>query len=335
MPSNTSTPNVEATEDAYHTDNDKLQQELSEALVQLRSFSPTIINRPATSKRRRLSAGRGRGRGARGSKLSSSLRTTPRSRLRVSPAGSAQGDTVGPSTGTISLSGIACTSMQNEEPPRDEFARRILEGIDNMNKKFDLLLSRVEDLIPRVKHLEDENTSLKKKMALDETRIIGLENRLDDLEQATRDKHLLISSPEIDFASSDLISSTVDLISSKLHISKDLFIGTKAQKFGSKGTTVLLTLNNPTLRPTLFKNVRKVKPDNLYINEFLIKKRENIYRQLREKKKMDNKLFFSVFTFHGKIYLKKYKTSDKILIQSVGDAEKLFNKANDPLYVQS
>ena len=217
-------------------------------------------------------------------------------------------------------------SANNSNEITADLFKVTLEEIKKINLKFDTLLAIVKDeLIPRIQFLEEENSALKRKVSEEKLRMDTLENRLDDIEQDKRSHQLLISSPELADPKTS-INETVELLSSKLHIRKEQFNGATVRKLGKQGNTVLLSLPNRHLHPIIFKRVRNYKPRNLFVNEFLIKKREAIYLYLKEQKKQDPSIFHSSFTFYGKIYIKKHANSEKILVQSINEAEIMCSK---------
>ena len=296
---------IEYSETEYITDEESLQRELSSALCDIGS-SFTKVSRPAKGKRSTP-----RGRSSRGSRSTHSIRAP--SKVEMPNA------SVSTETNPFPL---------NSSTPEDEslngLVKCVIEEMRKMNTKLDILSSKVDELFPRVQRLEAENIVLKDKLINSDARLAELEYRVDTVEQSKREHQLIIHSPQIDSASDNLLNETIDRISSTLRIHQSSFQGTQVHKLGVNKNTVLVSLGDTSLRAKIFSSLMKMKPRNFSVNEFLIKKREDLYRKIRDKKKENGSNFHSVFTFHGQIFMKKTRASNKELIKSYNDAESIW-----------
>ena len=64
---------------------------------------------------------------------------------------------------------------------------------------------------------------------------------------------------------------------------------------------------DPSDRRELFATVKRLKPQNLFINESLTKEKENLFYQARQYKRVNN-LRVPLYSFRGNIFFRKSST---------------------------
>ena len=93
-----------------------------------------------------------------------------------------------------------------------------------------------------------------------------------------------------------------ETLSSKLNIPLKELDDLIFQKFGNFNNKFVAKVSNSSLKSRMFKAVKTARPENVFINEFLTKKRENLMYELRNFKRQGR--LTSVYSFNGKIYVK-------------------------------
>ena len=143
-----------------------------------------------------------------------------------------------------------------------------------------------------------------------------LENIIEDLEQEARNNKLLVTFPKLDPAV-DVITKVKETMEKELSISCEELRDVNIRKFGKRNNMALIALNKTYLKGKIFKELRLKRPKDVFVNEFLVHRREALFRQLRQYKK-EGKVY-SVFTLNGKIYIKYAQNEDKVLVNKIED----------------
>lgn len=191
---------------------------------------------------------------------------------------------------------------------RDDF-KKLDQKLTNMD-------SRMREYMGKMKKLEQENIELKAKSVALDKRVCDLENIIEDLEQEARNNKLLVTFPKLDPAV-DVITKVKETMEKELSISCEELRDVNIRKFGKRNNMALIALNKTYLKGKIFKELRLKRPKDVFVNEFLVHRREALFRQLRQYKK-EGKVY-SVFTLNGKIYIKYAQNEDKVLVNKIED----------------
>lgn len=189
--------------------------------------------------------------------------------------------------------------------------------------------------------LFEEVKQLKIQINLKDKRIMELEERLDDLEQLSRQDNLIItgmeikrtyakitSGEEITEDSSPLEQLTLEeqvmsfLQAKKIDIQhEDISLcHTLPSKIDKSKPVIVLKFISRKLRNKVIMQAKKLKGTNVYINEHLTKKNGNLAREARLLKKQ-NKVF-STWTRNGKVWIKVKEGSQPKIIKEMKDLDK-------------
>ena len=159
--------------------------------------------------------------------------------------------------------------------------------LKKMDENMNELLEIIEKKDKKIDELSHEVTTLKHNY-------MKLEEKYDDHESYGRRNDILISGEDITPVSDDenCIQTTCDLLKRKLKVkvnAKDIMqacrIGKRRETQAADKRGLLVTLTSPELRKDVFDACKKVRPDNIFINENLIPKRSSILYVLRQAKK--------------------------------------------------
>ena len=168
-------------------------------------------------------------------------------------------------------------------------------------------------------------------------RIERLEFHSSEEERKRRLLQVTITHPNIDHKNPD--SSVIsDILRNHLKMERrEIDANMRIAKF-SRANTVLLCLSHKRFKIFLFKSRKKLRdsnpaePNNLYLNEHLTTSNHQILMSLKKSKKLrlDEGLptFASVYTFEGKVYVKKVINSsniDAIFVKTLSMATEITN----------
>ena len=224
----------------------------------------------------------------------------------------------------------------------------ILTEIQKLSKKFDSLEAKFHILDSRLRALERARAADAKKIEVlgkDDEKLTKtvecLSDRLDVLEQEKLNSKLIVWVND-DFKSTvtaklhaeaaqsqeDIRESSTStehptqtpttaeyrkksistiLILEKLKLSTDTVEAKQVSKFGDTG--FLWHLDSHDIKQKLIKAARTAKPEGIFVNKFLIKKKLELLKELRKMKNDDEK-FSSVWTRNGWIFVKDDENSD-------------------------
>ena len=122
-----------------------------------------------------------------------------------------------------------------------------------------------------------------------------MEIKIDELEQKTLESKIIISSTEpfVD-AESDTPDRKTGVVrhrlSDKLGIDSTLLSSIPIHQLDTEGKRFLMNVGDPSTRLLMFKKIRQKKPDNLFLNDFLTKKRPSLMYEMRKLRDLKTKL---------------------------------------------
>ena len=90
-----------------------------------------------------------------------------------------------------------------------------------------------------------------------------------------------------------------------------------AEPFGNMENKYIIKVPNFTVKTMLFRAVKLTKPKDLFLNEFLIKARQNLFFELRQMRK--NGELYSVYSFNGQLFVKYSLDGPSFRVKSLND----------------
>ena len=162
-------------------------------------------------------------------------------------------------------------------------------------------------------NLQNSNKILNNEVLSQKKEIRKLSFNLEDLEQKFANDKIIITCNSLDNN-----KSLLENLSSKLKLSSKELDGLVIEKFGNLQNKFLVKIPKTSTKSIIFVAAKKEKPRDLYVNEFLVKRREKLLYDLRMLKRNEGR-FVSVYTFNGDIYVKYNHTDMPFLIKSLDD----------------
>lgn len=174
-----------------------------------------------------------------------------------------------------------------------------------------------------------KNSDQKNDTPTQDNRINKLEYQSSERERENRLLHVILTHPLIDSDAPDLTNYIQDFMSNTLNMERrEIDLNLKASKL-RKDHSVLVTLSNARFKNFIYaarKKKRTADPlscDGLFVSDHLTQFNYSILNTLKaeRRKRKDSELasFEYVFTFNGRVYVKKSSNSDKILIRDKVD----------------
>lgn len=195
--------------------------------------------------------------------------------------------------------------------------RADIAKIDNRLNNIDAHLVAVDN---RLNDLENENHQLKGKLKENDRQIKDLNYKFESVEQREKHLELIVSSPEVTSLSEAAFQGgVIQIMKDKLKLSADFLSRFSYRRIGKDGKwRALLTAQNYQDRIEIFQTTRRMKPANFYVNESLIKTREDLHYKVRQFRK-NNNLNFSDYSFKGEIFIKINKTGKPMKIRDISE----------------
>ena len=184
------------------------------------------------------------------------------------------------------------------------------------------LTDKITDALDKIGNLERENAELKEACKQKDEKILSLEIEKDEIDQNSRANCLVLSGEKIENMSENVPESLSRIFDVTLKLRPENPVDF-SYCGSTDGTKVLVTIENYYDRAEIFAAVRKIKPNGLYVNEFLTPRRQQLLYELRKLKK--KKKVFNAFSSNGKIYYKLKNNSDRVLVKSMADVEAIGN----------
>ena len=154
-----------------------------------------------------------------------------------------------------------------------------------------------------------------------------------ELERKARTNDILLTHPDLNASNANINKHVAAFIQRKFQLPLAKLNGLTARKIGPDIHTLLISFPNEKTVGELFKIKKELrsenKDDDLFLNEFLTTYNYNLLKSLKSimavcRKKKQPEIIYSTFSFRGRIYVKKTKDSDRILIKDKSDIKKLF-----------
>ena len=136
-------------------------------------------------------------------------------------------------------------------------------------------------------------------------------SKVDNLEQKANSNVILCSGPSITNIATgtdanDLSKIKTDLVNKLQDIVPDTsetdFLNVSF--FGKERKQLKITCNNISIRSKLLKEIKRKKPENIFLSEFLTSFRSKLYYELRQLRKKNPTKITAAYTRNGNIYYK-------------------------------
>ena len=249
----------------------------------------------------------------------------------------------------VSISSKRSSSRLDDKKKVEDAFRELSSELTNLAKKFDSIINsvmgvidEVEDLRSRVSELEKKSeqprpASFARAAALPATnhddRLEKLEYLSSEEERKRRILEITITHPSIDYNSNDLEAHTKTFLASQMKMDSRSIDGNLKVFKSTRENTIRLSFSDIRFKRFIYK-ARKVLRENhpqlnenLYLNEHLTTLNYNILKKLKSERdrRKDRNLanFDSIYTFEGRVYVKKNKNDDRSFAVAVTNAKSM------------
>lgn len=187
--------------------------------------------------------------------------------------------------------------------------------VRNTNAKIDALSERLNGLDLRIGDLESKQVISSRQFSRLSQRLDEVEIRMDDCEQRDRKLNMVLYGESFDSSLDSASEDIVGFLKEKIGLSPEEVTGVSLSKLGKGHKTFLLRVRSFELKSKLFREFKRVKPRGVYLNESLIPSRANIFRVLRERKKLG--LINSTYSFGGMVYCRVESNSEPFVVNHI------------------
>ena len=192
-----------------------------------------------------------------------------------------------------------------------------------MTQKQDIidLKKSINELTATVNILVDKIDNLTSSVEIRDQQIFYLENKLNEIEQYSKKTNIIISS-STDFLnkSDNKKSEFINFVKNQLNIDIDPYDVVAIHELPNKNKDIYKTIVKFHFHETkskIFKNIKKLKDTNIYINDHLTKYNSEIFYKARNLLK-DSKIKYC-WTVNGITFIKKTESSEKEKILNLSD----------------
>ena len=192
-----------------------------------------------------------------------------------------------------------------------------------MTQKQDIidLKKSINELTATVNILVDKIDNLTSSVEIRDQKIVYLENKLNEIEQYSKKTNIIISS-STDFLnkSDNKKSEFINFVKNQLNIDIDPYDVVAIHELPNKNKDIYKTIvkfHFHETKSTIFKNIKKLKDTNIYINDHLTKYNSEIFYKARNLLK-DSKIKYC-WTVNGITFIKKTESSEKEKILNISD----------------
>ena len=184
---------------------------------------------------------------------------------------------------------------------------------ENSTRKNDVTILKNENksIKAQIEILYQNNNDLKIEVNDDKLEIQKLLSKAEDIEQKMHNEKIIIT------CKLEKNRSIIETISKKLKIPMEQMHGLVAENFGNLEDKFLIKTINSTIKSKIFKAAKTERPNDLFVNEFLVKRRQKLMYDLRTMKRQGR--FSSVYSFNGDIFVKYHNNNNYFHIKSLND----------------
>ena len=173
--------------------------------------------------------------------------------------------------------------------------------MSNVSSKLDRLLNVMNHMAGRINDIEDKVSDQETTILLQNEKIADLEMKIEDNESKLLQNKVILTHKDLNANSTNLRQDVTKFFTDKMNLPTELAYGFTVSKFGTGAHTLLIEFFVMEHKRALYKARRSLwQNDNpihkdLFINDFLTKKRAELMKLAREmkKKKADLCCFFT------------------------------------------
>ena len=205
--------------------------------------------------------------------------------------------------------------MRNENAKSNNIFRELTGKVHKLEQSNAVICGQV-------RHLENDNAQLRTEIRKLTERLDASEEKTDDLEQNTLSCSLTLRC-EVPPPSEGATVTMADVkmfVKNKLKLADDDMGKFSIRKLGQTDNNYAIHVDSYNLKGLMFKKCKEEKPADFYIGEFLTKKRHKLMYDLRQLKSTDRRIE-RIFSFNGKVFIRKTGTAQPIPIKKVSDWE--------------
>ena len=195
--------------------------------------------------------------------------------------------------------------------------------MSNVSSKLDSLLSVMNHMSVRINDIEEKVCDQDSTILLQNEKIVELESKIEDNESKLLQNKVILTHKNLNANSTNLRMDVIKFFEEKMKLPPDVIYGFTVSKFGTGAHTLLVEFSVMKHKRALYKARRALWQANdpihkdLFINDFLTKKRAELMKLAREMKK--KKQIHAAFSHDGNVFIKKDQGSTMIKIRDASD----------------
>ena len=166
--------------------------------------------------------------------------------------------------------------------------------------------------------LETENTKMKKNIVELKEQVNLVIDMCEDLEQNDLASKLILKCNAPSSNEAPARDEVKKFLGDTLLLTEDQMRQINLKKMPRSENIYCISLDSISLKGHLFKKCKELSPENFYLSEFLTKKKHKLMYDLRKLKSNDSTIE-RIYSFNGRIFVKKTNVNDPILVRNVSD----------------
>ena len=201
-----------------------------------------------------------------------------------------------------------------------------------LNNENSNLKDRYSELEKRVKDVYESEQSLEKskESSVDVNKLIQIEKKVESLEQGYESNSIILQGKKIEYIIKNTESDQMKEILSR-ELSKFLDDTnndvveaiTSVRVFGREKNIAKLEMKSNEMKVKLLTKIKRQKPVDIYISEFLVASRLKLFHRTRYLTKDFREKIDWVYTRNGNIFYRERDSKKSFLIRDDNDFEKL------------
>ena len=210
---------------------------------------------------------------------------------------------------TVSAMSSDLKVVKSDAKEAKDFSKDCTQKLNSMISRMEALEASNDSMGQRISEVENRMDSLETRASsVNSEKVLEMELKLDDLEQRSLNCKLVLNVIGSTFAPRDQTAgfdfeAVLNVLTEKLHIPRQELQSIRGYPLNEDMDKIALELPKPEIRYKLFAKFKELKPDGLFLREFLTKKREDLMFRLRELKRSKTKPKLKrVFSDHGRVY---------------------------------
>lgn len=219
--------------------------------------------------------------------------------------------------------GIAASISDKDTP--QAMLSNLKNDVSAINDKFSNVCTILSNCLDRIDVVEDDLENMKSQVAQHEAKLNSVLDDLEFYKRKDRQNQVLFTFDGLNTSENNIKAAVCKILNESMKLTLQFAQVVKIKKFGDGLNTVLMTLPSFDAKIKLFR-AAKVYNDNkeenqprLYFNDFLTPRTTKLLKDIRgiNKNLSDHNCFHAVFTYNGRIFVKKSKDDSPELIRSV------------------